>query len=305
MDLHIHTIYSDGSDDLSTILNKSEELGLKYISITDHDNCDAYEELKNISNNYSFEIIPGIEITASFNNQRIDILAYNFNNIEIVNKYFKKYRYRDWKPIKLKLRKDLLIKLDKLNLKYDDKFKDKDFQMEFIKYETLLYDSLLELNANLKDIIKEDYCETASDFFRKCVCNPNSMFYLDYISYYPNLKEIVSFIHNNDGICLLAHPFEYRMNNPEEFINSIYDYCDKNDCKLDGIEVYYSTFTEDQIKYLEKFAKERNLLVSGGSDYHGSKRENFDIGKYLNQSQIIPHNIINNWPKIKTLRKES
>lgn len=303
MDLHIHTIYSDGSDDLLTILNKSEELGLKYISITDHDNCDAYDELKNIDKTYSFEIIPGIEITACFNNQRIDILAYNFDNIDIVNEHFKKYRYMDWKPIKLNLRKDLLIKLDKLNLKYDDKFKDEEFQIEFIKYETLLYESLLELNTNLKDIIKEDYCETPSDFFRKCVCNPSSKFYMNYISYYPNLKDIINFIHDNNGICLLAHPFEYRINEPEKFINSIYDYCDKNNCKLDGIEVYYSTFTEEQIKYLEEFAKERNILVSGGSDYHGSKRENFDIAKYLNQSQIIPHNTINNWPKLKTLRK--
>lgn len=303
MDLHIHTIYSDGSDNLITILNKAENLGLKYISITDHDNCDAYDELKNIDNNFSFKIIPGIEITASFNNQRIDILAYNFDNIDIVNEYFKRYRYMDWKPIKLKLRKDLLIKLDKLNLKYDDKFKDEQFQIEFTKYETLLYASLLELNPNLRDIIKEDYCESSADFFRKCVCNPNSKFYMNYISYYPNLKDIVNFIHQNNGICLLAHPFEYRINEPEKFINSIYDYCEKINCRLDGIEVYYSTFTEKQIKYLEKFAKERNLLISGGSDYHGLKRENFDIGKYLNQSKIIPHNIINNWPKIKTLRK--
>ena len=203
MDLHIHTMYSDGSDDLSTILNKSQKLGLKYISITDHDNCDAYDELKNINNNYSFEIIPGIEITAAFNNQRIDILAYNFDNMEIVNEYFKKYRYRDWKPIKLQLRKELLIKLDKLNLKYDDKFKDKDFQIEYTKYETLLYESLLELNPNLKDVIKDDYCDNSLDFFRKCVCNPNSNFYMNYISYYPNLKDIVNLIHENNGICLL------------------------------------------------------------------------------------------------------
>lgn len=305
MDLHIHTIYSDGSVDLLTILKKSENMGLKYISITDHDNCEAYNELKNIDDNFSFEIIPGIEITASFNNQRVDILAYNFNNIDTINEYFKNYRHRDWKPIKLKLRNDLLTKLDKLNLKYDDKFKDKDFKIDFTKYETLLYASLLDLNPNLKEIIKEDFCETEDDFFRKCVCNPNSKFYMDYISYYPNLKDIINLIHKNDGICFLAHPFEYRINEPEQFINSIYDYCEDNNCKLDGIEVYYSTFTKDQIKYLENFAKERNLLISGGSDYHGSKRENFDIGKYLNQTKIIPHNIIDNWPKLKTLRKKS
>ena len=135
MDLHIHTSYSDGSDDVMTILAKAEKLGLKYLSITDHDCCKAYNDLKNIdiSKYFSGDIILGIEISTSFNNQRIDILAYNFDNINEVNSYFQKSKNIDWAPIKLELRKDLLQKIDKLNLKYDDKFKDKKLQSEFLK----------------------------------------------------------------------------------------------------------------------------------------------------------------------------
>lgn len=306
MDLHIHTKYSDGTDDVKTILLKAEQLGLKYLSITDHDNCDSYFDLENmdISEIFAGIIIPGIEITTSFNNQRIDVLAYNFNNIKKVNDYFKSSRNIDWSSIKLDLRKELLNKLDLLNLKYDNKFNDIEFQRNFLKYETLLYASLLELNPNLKDIIKDDYCESESDFFRKCVCNPNSKFFMNYIKYYPKLEDSINFIHENGGICLLAHPFEYKVTEPQNFINSIYEYCEKNNCKLDGIEVHYSTFTEEQIDYLEKFSKERNLLISGGSDYHGAKRENIDIGKYLNQTTIIPNHIINNWPTINEINKQ-
>ena len=46
IDLHIHTIYSDGADTLTEVLKKAEKLKLEYISITDHDNCYAYDELK-------------------------------------------------------------------------------------------------------------------------------------------------------------------------------------------------------------------------------------------------------------------
>ena len=306
MDLHIHTIYSDRADDIITILNKAQKLGLKYLSITDHDCCKAYLDLKNmdISKYFSGDIIPGIEITVSFNNQRIDILAYNFDNIDVINDYFQKVKNIDWASIKLKLRKDFLYKLDKLNLKYDDKFKDEKFQSEFLKYETLLYASLLELNPNLKEIIKEDYCESPNDFFRKCICNPNSEFFINFIQYYPKLKDSINFIHENGGICFLAHPFEYRAAQPEKFIKSIYDYCEENNCKLDGIETHYSTFTNEQIDYLKKFAKERNILISGGSDYHGAKRENFDVGKYLNQKEIIPNQIIDNWPTLKLINKK-
>ena len=231
------------------------------------------------------------------------MLAYNFDNINKVNNYFQKAKNIDWAPIKLELRKDLLQKIDKLNLKYDDKFKDKKLQSEFLKYETLLYASLLELNPNLKEIIKDDYCESPYDFFRKCTCNPNSKFFMNFIQYYPKLEDSIDFIHKNGGICFLAHPFEYRVDQPEKFINSIYDYCENNNCKLDGIETHYSTFTRDQINYLEEFAKEKNILISGGSDYHGLKRENFDVGKYLNQEEIMPSHIINNWPTLKKFNK--
>ena len=49
IDLHIHTTYSDGADSLMEVLEKAEQKKLEYISITDHDNCNAYMELKNIN----------------------------------------------------------------------------------------------------------------------------------------------------------------------------------------------------------------------------------------------------------------
>ena len=49
IDLHLHTNCSDGTDSPTELLKKAEEKHLEYISITDHDNCDAYEQLKNIN----------------------------------------------------------------------------------------------------------------------------------------------------------------------------------------------------------------------------------------------------------------
>ena len=49
IDLHIHTTYSDGADNLIEVLKKAEALKLEVISITDHDNCKAYRELNKIN----------------------------------------------------------------------------------------------------------------------------------------------------------------------------------------------------------------------------------------------------------------
>ena len=82
IDLHIHSKYSfDGSDDLTEILKMAEQQKLSYISITDHNNTDAYFELENldIKKYYSGKIIPGIEINSKADGIPIEILGYNFD----------------------------------------------------------------------------------------------------------------------------------------------------------------------------------------------------------------------------------
>ena len=81
IDLHMHTKYSDGTDDIIDILKKAEEKNLSYISITDHNTVDAYEALENleISKYYSGNIIVGIELNTKVLNIPIEILGYNFD----------------------------------------------------------------------------------------------------------------------------------------------------------------------------------------------------------------------------------
>ena len=81
IDLHVHTTYSDGADSLIEVLKKAEEMELSYISITDHDNCNAYKELKNIDikKYYTGTIIPGIEIKCGYKGRLIEILGYKID----------------------------------------------------------------------------------------------------------------------------------------------------------------------------------------------------------------------------------
>ena len=87
IDLHIHTTHSDGTKTVTEILKQAEALRLDYISITDHDKCSAYDELKNIdvSNYYSGKIIKGIEIKAFYKESTIDILGYNYDYDKMKN----------------------------------------------------------------------------------------------------------------------------------------------------------------------------------------------------------------------------
>jgi len=91
-----------------------------------------------------------------------------------------------------------------------------------------------------------------------------------------------------DGKVFLPHIFEYKSNSHKilDFILDNYN--------IDGIECYYTTFNQEQSEFLLNLSKEKNLLISGGSDYHGTFKPNVDIGTGFG-NLVVPDNILNNW----------
>ena len=87
INLHIHTNKSlDGVFDINEVLNMCEKNEISYVSITDHDTCDAYKEIKN--NNFTGKIVTGIEADALIGKETYDILCYGFE-LENVSKWAK------------------------------------------------------------------------------------------------------------------------------------------------------------------------------------------------------------------------
>ena len=302
IDLHMHSLYSDGVYDVSTLLRMAEERGLSIISITDHDNCRAHIELmdENVRNNFSGDIKIGMEITTSFYGQKIELLAYDFNNIEAVNEFFiNKKESVDWKKVAIKSARNVLEIFDELNIKYPDKYKE---NLEIPKFESKLYDDILLLNdkEELKKKLGTSYSLNGKEFFRKCVCAPYSIFSINFSKYIPSLNEVINIIHKNGGILFLAHPYAYKMKNTEEFLDNLYDeYKD-----IDGIECYYYDFTKKQINYIKDFSEKRNLMISGGSDFHGNLGRKNQMGICINNDGYIPKELLDTWKKDKTKTKQ-
>ena len=82
--------------------------------------------------------------------------------------------------------------------------------------------------------------------------------FINITEFYLSSEKVVNLIHENGGIALLAHPYQYKFADTEEFLDKIY-----NEDALDGIECFYTTFSEEQTNYLLAFAKKRNLFISG------------------------------------------
>lgn len=295
IDLHMHTKYSDGNHTVNEVLKMAEELrtsvGLEAISITDHDDVLAYQDLKNsqIWGIYKGKIIAGVELSFNLDNRLYDLLGYNIDadkmlklltgradvnkKIERENSLLAEFiRICDKKGIEH--RNDLQISAGNVHEAYNVVWNDISNFDEHPK------------NESFKEYISKDNINV---FHKKHFLNPNSEFFVNVAKYSPTLKEAVDMIHRCGGKAFLAHSFVYGLDDVGKFIEYAIS------CGIDGIEKYYSAHTEEQEQFIQDYANEYNLLISGGTDFHGEKTKpgvKIGIGK---GNMNIPIEIIEDW----------
>lgn len=286
IDLHTHTNYSDGTWSLEKILIKAEEAKVSVLSITDHDTIDSHKKLKQINYRkfYSGKIITGVEFNVVFNNAKIELLGYDFD-IYKIDKFIKKNYNKE--KIKPDLNKEFKLMMEgchKNNIKVDD-----------IKYESsmgwpidYIYPSIKKYEENKKLFTDKEWNDI-DHFFRCCTCNTDFPLYIDFSEQIPNAKEVSDAIRKAGGKVFVAHLFIYPL---RDYIKYLDELVEEN--IIDGIEVYHSSFTKEQMNILEKYCKENNLYMSGGSDCHGDKKQDRKIGIGYNNLNIS-EDVISDW----------
>ncbi len=287
IDLHMHTVYSDGDKTVKEVLSLCEAKKLEYISITDHNTAEEYEDRAFQENIFSGKIIKGVELNAVFGSQNIEILGYQINP-DIINEWSKKY-YQEENLIKQQkiCEKRLLDICDKKGLVYNyDKIKRDIKPTDYI--EIYIYFELIKHEENLKILGK--FGESFDTFYRRGLADPKSSYFINRMEFRPKCKEVIDIIHSAGGKAFLAHPYVYKFDDTVGFIKKL-----KKETNLDGVECFHhSAEQDDRIDILIKCAKENNLYISGGSDYHGDKKPNIDLG--VGKGSInIPKEIIDEW----------
>lgn len=285
IDLHIHTTSSDGSDEPEDILIKAQQLGLKYISITDHDSIGAYKKLEKINTNNYFngKIIPGCEFSVVHQGKPVEILGYGIDLETIKSTGIisdEKFLERENEYLK-----KMMGVCKELTLKYSDTL-----SIAGSKYfaTQVMHADLRKYPENEKHFSKEVW-ESLNAFYRTCVNNEDSPFFLDQMKNCPTIQETADLIKKAGGKSFLAHLYVYFADDHEEFLNSIVSLN-----ALDGIECYHSLHSMDKTNYLLNYCNERNLYASGGSDYHGKIKPNVKIGETFSGIRI-PYEISKPW----------
>lgn len=253
VDLHIHTIYSDGQYETNDILKKAINNNLKIIAITDH---DSIEGLKEVKLNKNITIINGIELSSYIENIPIHILGYN---IDINNKYLND------KLNMIRTNKFYII-LNCLNIleeKYNIIFDSHDITKLFNSKGIISRIDLARL------CVKYGYVKSINEAFDKYLSDIYEYINIEKMQKSP--EKIIDLIHKANGLAVLAHPKEIKVNDIEKLIKRLKEY------GLDGIEVYHFLHDKDDIIKYKKIANKYNLLTSGGSDFHGEDKKNIKL----------------------------
>ena len=287
IDLHIHTTYSDGTSSVEEILKMCEQKKLEYISITDHDTCKQYTDKAFDKLIFSGQVIKGSELHAIFQNKCIEILAYDID-INIINEWLEKY-YSEEKLRECQFisRERMFEIFDKNGIIYDrNKTSMPESPTAFV--EKPIYLEAMEYKENIEKF--GIYAESFKNFYRKGLTTPESTFFMKQSDFKPQYKEVIDIIHKAGGKAFLAHPFEYKLDDTINFIDSL-----MNESRLDGIECYHPSEEEDNnIEILIDYTKKNNLFISGGSDFHGTRKKGIEVG--IGKGTLkIPKNIVEEW----------
>lgn len=282
IDAHIHTTFSDGKFDILDIIVMGKIFGLKKLVITDHNTIlPGFEYLNTIRDfipdAISVEI--GAEIACKIIDDKtgkyipIEILAYNANPYKL-QEFINNYSFSKGTSQEEQL-KSLMDMCENHKLKFS-----RDLTISDGKFATEILCLDLIKHAENKDFFMKTHpiVWTAPKlFFKKYCANPSSEFYLDTTAGLPNYIDTINAIIKAGGTPILAHPFIYIYETFEE-VTYLLDKLEDTSM-IAGFEAYHSSHTYEQRNFIASYAKNKNKLVSGGTDFHSGPETTLGFGK--------------------------
>ncbi len=269
IDLHVHSNYSDGTCTPEELVDLAIDRELVAFSLTDHDTVDGVERAVSYGKKRHMEVIPGVELSCEYvinaeKKKEIHILGYqlDYQNEELLNTLTKVAKERDDRNQKM------CVNLHNAGYPID--------------YESLTArfgNTILTRSHFARFLLEQGAVPSIDAAFKKILAQDGPYFVM---RKYLSPKEGISLIKKAGGIPVLAHPLLYKLS-VTEIRNLLFEL---KSYGLKGIEAIYSRNHGNDEAFVRKLAKDYDLFITGGTDFHGANKPDLDIGSGVGNLRV-------------------
>lgn len=256
IDLHTHSTASDGTLTPTELVLAAREAGLEAIALTDHDTTGGLAEARDAAEAQGVEFIPGCELSVVSPSGNMHMLGYWIlpgpSNLSRTLEFLRRHRHDR--------NHSILAKLKAL-----------DMDMEYEEVLDVAGGDAVGRPHIAQAMVSRGFVDSVNEAFRSYLGSDGK-------AYVPKEKlgprQAVELLKSVDATVVLAHPFLFGLEGPDlrGLIRGL------KDLGLDGIEAYYTLHRQDQTETYLRIAEDLDLLVTGGSDFHGSIKPDVRLG---------------------------
>lgn len=271
IDLHAHTTASDGTLSPAALVTLAHRQGLSAVGITDHDTIAGWDEAMVAGTKLGLEIVPGVELSTAYEGGRFHLLGYFFE--------------RD---------SNLVRTLETL-------------QTERARRNTLLFQNLERLGVPLTEtevraftgresgelgrphfaraMVARGYVASVQEAFDRYLSDGAPGFTPKKVL---TPETAIALIHEAGGVAIWAHPPLRKKYAYDQLEEKLHDWIGWG---LDGIEIFYSQYSEEDSKWTLAMQEKYALIGSGGSDFHGETKPDVYLGK-TQSGEAVPSRVL-------------
>jgi predicted metal-dependent phosphoesterase TrpH len=259
IDLHCHSTASDGTYSPAELIRLAKKLELRAIALTDHDSTAGVAEFLEQANKEDFSnAIPGIELAAR--NQSLQ-------TFHILGLFIQPDH-----PQLLKITEEILSWRNERNLQIIARLNQLGMKITLDEVKEFCQGKVLGRPHIAKALVDKKYCRNIKRAFDKVIGRGCEAYVFRRV---PTPEECIKVIHIAGGLAIWAHPYS---SDSMTHVRCRQLAAELKEIGLDGIEAYYSLHRHAQTLEALKIAREMQLLVSGGSDFHGAHFPKLNLG---------------------------
>lgn len=263
IDLHVHSTASDGTMSPAEVVHHAQSLGLSAIGLTDHDSLSGIPEALETGESIGIEVIPGCELSVESPQGAMHILGYWVRpdgSLDHMLTMLRKKRHER--------NRAMIGKLQKMGM-----------DLEYEEVRALSGGGSVGRPHLARVLVEKGYVRSVDEAFRSLLGSQGA-------AYVPKEKptpgEAIEALRQEGALAFLAHPFSLELAIPD--LDRIVQFL--KELGLQGIEAWYSGHDDGQVRYCLEAARRYDLLVSGGSDFHGSVKPKIHLGTGLGNLHV-------------------